>query len=284
MLNNNYVVKEFYDLNGYYLKVCLFNEDKRIICYNERRLDGIKYETQITSEEVFRKSQSKYFSTSNLFELIIKKICENKYIIKSDQLIFSILLLETSNAFNLNKDIKLIIPKNKGHVSTEYENILMKKISKLLEENKKLSDENSELKNLLKRNNHQINNNNIIDEQSKEIYTIISIINQKDTEINELKLQLKNISNFNNTPNNNININEMLTVNFISSDQNIHFAVPCIGKNTFAEIEEKLYQQYPEYRETNNNFLANGTQVLRFKTIAENKIGNGLPVTLIVPS
>ena len=76
----------------------------------------------------------------------------------------------------------------------------------------------------------------------------------------------------------------MVCVNFISSDQKVHFAAPCIKSNTFAEIEEKLYQQYPEYRETNNNFLANGTNVLRFKTIAENNIGNGLPVTLIVPS
>ena len=30
--------------------------------------------------------------------------------------------------------------------------------------------------------------------------------------------------------------------------------------------------------------IANGTPVLRFKTIDENKIGNGLPVTLIVSS
>ena len=67
-------------------------------------------------------------------------------------------------------------------------------------------------------------------------------------------------------------------------DQNVHFSVGCLKTNTFAEVEEKLYKQYPEYRETNNNFIANGTQVLRFKTIAENKIGNGLPVTLIVPS
>ena len=57
-----------------------------------------------------------------------------------------------------------------------------------------------------------------------------------------------------------------------------------LKKNTFAEIEEKLYKQYPQYRETNNTFLANGKPVLRFKTIDENKIGNGLPVTLIVPS
>ena len=67
-------------------------------------------------------------------------------------------------------------------------------------------------------------------------------------------------------------------------DQTVHFSVGCLKTNTFAEVEEKLYRQYPQYRATNNSFLANGTQVLRFKTIAENKIGNGLPVTLVVPS
>ena len=106
------------------------------------------------------------------------------------------------------------------------------------------------------------------------------MINQKDIEINNLRSQLNNI---NNIPNN-INKNEIMTVNFISSDKNIFFAVPCIGRNTFAEIEEKLYRQFPQLRETNNNFIFEGKQVLRFKTIAENKIGNGLPVTLIVPS
>jgi len=76
----------------------------------------------------------------------------------------------------------------------------------------------------------------------------------------------------------------MMYVNFISTDQNVHCVVACLKKNTFAEIEEKLYQQYPKYRETNNSFLANGREVLRFKTISENNIGNSLPVNLIVPS
>ena len=53
---------------------------------------------------------------------------------------------------------------------------------------------------------------------------------------------------------------------------------------TFAEIEERLYQQYPEYRETNNNFIANGKEILRFKTIKDNGIKNGLPITLVAPS
>ena len=129
-----------------------------------------------------------------------------------------------------------------------------------------------ELQNKLNNYNNTINNYN-------------NIINQKDIELNNLRTQLNNINNnMNNNINININMNDMMSVNFISMEQNVHFSVGCLKTNTFAEVEEKLYKQYPEYRETNNNFIANGTQVLRFKTIAENKIGNGLPVTLIVPS
>ena len=125
---------------------------------------------------------------------------------------------------------------------------------------------------------NKLNNNTI------NINNYQNIIIQKDNEINNLKLQLNNLLQSNNNLSNKIYINDMMCVNFISSDQNVHYAVPCAKNNTFAEIEEKLYQIYPQYRETNNNFLANGNQVLRFKTIAENKIGNGLPVTLIIPS
>ena len=127
-----------------------------------------------------------------------------------------------------------------------------------------------ELQNKLNNYNNTINNYN-------------NIINQKDIELNNLRTQLNNLNN-NMNNNININMNDIMSVNFISMDQNVHFSVGCLKTNTFAEVEEKLYKQYPEYRETNNNFIANGAQVLRFKTIAENKIGNGLPVTLIVPS
>ena len=123
------------------------------------------------------------------------------------------------------------------------------------------------------------NSNNIINNLNNEINNYKNIISKKDLELNNIKSQLNN-----NIPNNNVNFNDIMCVNFISSDQNVHFAASCLKTNTFAEIEEKLYKQYPQYRETNNTFIANGTQVLRFKTIEENKIGNRLPVTLIVPS
>ena len=123
------------------------------------------------------------------------------------------------------------------------------------------------------------NYNNTINNLNNDINNYKNIIVQKELELNNIKSQLNN-----NIPKNKVDFNDIMCVNFISSDKNIHFAASCLKTNTFAEIEEKLYKQYPQYRETNNNFLANGTQVLRFKTIAENKIGNGLPVTLIIPS
>ena len=108
-----------------------------------------------------------------------------------------------------------------------------------------------------------------------------NIIKQKELEIENLKLQLKN---------NNIKeekklfgFDDIQIVNFISTDSKVHFIIKCVKNDTFAEIEEKLYREYPEYRETNNMFLANGKQILRFKTIEQNNIGNGMPVTLVAP-
>jgi len=127
---------------------------------------------------------------------------------------------------------------------------------------------------------NKLNNyNNIINNLNNDINNYRNIISKKDLELNNYKSQLNN-----NIPNNNVNFNDIMSVNFISSDQNVHFSIPCLKTNTFAEVEEKLYKEFPQYRETNNNFLANGMQVLRFKTIAENKIGSGYPVTLMVPS
>ena len=141
--------------------------------------------------------------------------------------------------------------------------------------NKIIEQQKNTIINLQNQLNNLNNYNNINLIQSYQ-----NIINKKEQEINKLKLELQN-----NNPHikKYFDINKMMAVNFISTNSELHFAVPCIDNNTFAEVEEKLYKQFPEYRETNNTFLANGQPVLRFKTIKENKIGNGLPVTLVIP-
>ena len=143
----------------------------------------------------------------------------------------------------------------------------LNKANKIIEQQKyTITNLQNQLNNLNNSNNY----NNI------QYYQ--NIINQKEQEINNLKLELQNTQN-----KIYVDLNKIMTVNFISTDSKLHFAVPCVDTNTFAEVEEKLYKQFPEYRETNNTFMANGGQVLRFKTIKENKIGNGLPVTMVIP-
>ena len=74
-----------------------------------------------------------------------------------------------------------------------------------------------------------------------------------------------------------------MTVNITFEDRKKPFPIPCVDIDTFAEVEEKLYKQFPELRETNNNFIFNGESVLRFKTISQNNIENGSPITIVVP-
>ena len=111
-------------------------------------------------------------------------------------------------------------------------------------------------------------------EANKTIDNYKDIIIKKDTEIEQLKKNVKQPEK--------IDPSDLIVVNFISNNQSLFFAIATNKKETFASVEEKLYQQYPEYRKTNNSFLFSGRIILRFQTIEENKIVNGLPVTLIV--
>jgi len=177
------------------------------------------------------------------------------------------------NNFNMNNNI------NNNFQNNQFSNnILQNKDKEILN----LKNELNNAKNIIEQQKNTINTlRNQLNNNSGNYQYYQNIINQKEKEINNLKLELQNIKSQNKEQY--ININKMMTVNFISMDQKVHFAVPCIGTNTFAEVEEKLYKQFPEYRETNNHFIANGQPVLRFKTISQNKIGNGLPVTMVIP-
>ena len=106
---------------------------------------------------------------------------------------------------------------------------------------------------------------------------------KKDNEKKDEEIHFLKENNQNSKEKKFISLDQMTCIYFTSIDQRINFPIPCIKSDVFAEIEEKLYQEYPQYRETNNYFVVNGTQILRFKTVEENKISNNMPVMLIVP-
>ena len=160
------------------------------------------------------------------------------------------------------------------HYKNEYDK-LKKEYDKLKDDNEKLNNELIKAKKLISNIDNKSNENANLN----EIINLKNIILQKDNEILNLKLKLQNIDNNNNKKS--VNYDDILFVHFISSDQNINCGIKCLKTDTFAEVEEKLYQKYEEYRETNNNFIAKGRIILRFKKIFENNINDGDKIELL---
>ena len=107
-----------------------------------------------------------------------------------------------------------------------------------------------------------------------EINNLRQIIIQKDKEINELKSQL---------PKHNLSMNDIMVINFLSTDQNIRCGISCLADDTFAEVEEKLYKKFNEFRDTNNILLFGGNTILRFKKVRENNIHDGDTIQIVKP-
>ena len=170
-----------------------------------------------------------------------------------------------SNNSNIENN-KLIDELNKYRKENEE---MKNKIDELKNENKKLNNELIKAQKIIS----NFKNNN---QQNININNLNEIIKNKDIEINNLKLQIQNKKK---AP---VNFDDIIVIHFISTDQKINCAIKCLKTDTFAEVEEKLYQKYVEYRETNNNFIAKGRVILRFKKICENNIENGDKVQLIV--
>ena len=108
-------------------------------------------------------------------------------------------------------------------------------------------------------------------------------IKEKEEEIINLKNELqqkKENNSFNKTF---YTREQMIALNFLSTDSKLHYAIPCLNKDLFVDVEKKLYDIFPEYKEKNNNFLTQGKVVLRFKTVGENKLVSGIPIIMQVP-
>ena len=210
-------------------------------------------------------------------------------------------IINSKKKFN-NPNVNNVIiekPKTKNNPINESAiNENQKLIEELLNEVDKYRNENEQMKNKIKQLE---NDNNMLNNEVNKAKKIISGLNQKQNEEQEnqyiilslketIKDQEKKINDLKTQINNTVNIKKSVTafnfddiivVHFISMDQKINCALKCLKTDTFAEVEEKLYQKYDEFRETNNNFIANGKMILRFKKICDNNIHDGDKIQLI---
>ena len=139
--------------------------------------------------------------------------------------------------------------KNENKQLKEQINNLKKEIDRLIQENKKQNDYISQINNLKK-------------------------------QLKDKERELKDLNN-NKNKDGYVNFNNIMVVHFISGDGKINQGIKCLPTDTFAQVEEKLYQIYAEYRDNyNNTFLARGNVIKRFKTMSENNIKNGDKIQL----
>ena len=58
----------------------------------------------------------------------------------------------------------------------------------------------------------------------------------------------------------------------ISIERKLNYSISCKSTDIFKDIEEKLYIEYPELKNKNLYFLANGNIINRYETLEKNKI------------
>ena len=113
-------IKEYFNLEGYYLRLYLTNNQLSLISYNSNLLNGIKYESKINSEDIKANDKIKNLTFIELYDLISKKIREKKIMIQANIDSITLSLLENEN-INNDKDIQLILLKNNRVFISEYE-------------------------------------------------------------------------------------------------------------------------------------------------------------------
>jgi len=164
-----------------------------------------------------------------------------------------------------NKELNnsLLIKKNEEYKNkiNELENIIKELKIQLIEKDKLLKEE-------------KIKNDNL-NEKIKE-FEIISNDRTKTNNITELENEIKLFRTYYNfSPN-----EKLISIKFISNNQDIDFTIITKNSDDFSKIEKILYDKYPKYKDSENSFLANGNKINKDRTLEENKIRNNDILTL----
>ena len=101
------------------------------------------------------------------------------------------------------------------------------------------------------------------------------ILNEyKSFQENQIKDRDKICVTYQEINNNMVDMNDIMSVNFISCDQSINYNVPCLKSDKFKKCKEKLLKEYPQINKK-IYFLANGLIIDENLTMIENKIKSG---------
>jgi len=148
-------------------------------------------------------------------------------------------------------------------------NELEKKLNEEKNKNKKLIEENNNLKQKLVELNNKIKNINKLEEKIK------SLENQIKNQNTEWQKYKENNGNQTEDIISSLKPGEkILAINFVSKGcQDINnYNQICKNTEVFIRIEERLYKDFPQFKDYETVFEVNGKRIKRFKTLDENNI------------
>ena len=73
-----------------------------------------------------------------------------------------------------------------------------------------------------------------------------------------------------------------IRIYFASNDKKIHYSILCKDTDKLEEIENKLYEKYPQYKNIVNKFLCNGNIIKNNKNLKENNIKDNEIITVYI--
>ena len=74
---------------------------------------------------------------------------------------------------------------------------------------------------------------------------------------------------------------EIIAVNFISTDQMINYPVACKNIDIFSMLENKLFLEYPELKNKDIYFVSNGNVIDKTVSLEKNQIKNGSHILIV---
>ena len=170
----------------------------------------------------------------------------------------------TKNNKSLNKN------ENNKNLQNNYEIQIIELKRQLNEEknkNQKLMEENNNLKKKIEK--YEITIKSLKDEINKKNIEIekYNLDKQSEDYITSLKPGEK-----------------IMCINFVSMGTNDigHYALACKNTDLFVRLEERLYNDFPQFKNYETYFEVNTRRIKRFKTLEENNIKNKNKISMFI--
>jgi len=205
----------------------------------------------------------------NIFLIFIESNIIICYILKFSSKTFTSFFPNYKNNSQINNN-QIITKKNKSlnknennkNLQNNYEiqiNELKRQLNEEKNKNQKLIIENNNLKNLIQK--YEITIKSLKDE-----------INKKNIEIEQYKLDKQSDDYITSIKPG----EKIMSINFVSMGNNDigHYSLACKNTDLFVRLEERLYNDFPQFKNYETYFEVNTKRIKRFKTLEENNIKN----------